>query len=163
MLERLITCLLLFFIFFVSCKEKKADKGEAFRNTKNQFIESPVICDTCITTIIVHHDDCTFCGEITVDSGVVFIPSKILRINDTLIDYSNIEDSSYVPHHQISLKGLTIGKEAFLNLWKDTMNGSDLYKTFRLTGKIIDLKRRVLDNGVIEPYPTLVFKIEELG
>jgi hypothetical protein len=147
---------LLILLFIVACNDSSI-------NTKKQniqFSDKYIVCDTCNSTIIVHHDACTICGEISVDSGTVFITSDILSAIDTLAINSNNLDSFLVSPNIVSLRELYFtDHDYFKKLWKDTINFQDIYKAFRLTGKVTEIKRRVLDNGVIVTYPSLFFKV----
>ena len=65
--------------FLVACKDKTTKTIVAKPKTKITFSDNFTICDTCQMTILVHHDECTTCGEITIDSGAVFLTNKILK------------------------------------------------------------------------------------
>jgi hypothetical protein len=151
------SCLLLLFIF--ACKNDSSEKNKNSKNVKPLFKDLFIICDTCTSTIIVHRNECIFCGEISVDSGSVFYTHKILNIIDTLSDNADQSDTFHINHNLISLKELSIEQTPFFNLQNESIENSEFQKKFRLTGTVVDVKRRALGNGVTEAYPSLVFKI----
>jgi len=144
-----------------SCSNRTTEKN---KDSTIEFSEKYLVCDTCTSTILVHHDDFTTCGEITVDSGTVYLTSAILKKANSLgINFSSTEDTFVGSPNMISLRELFFSDKHDINkLWTDTVDFKDFYKTFRLSGKVIDVKRRVLDNGVTEDYPSLFFKSEKV-
>lgn len=124
-----------------------------------QFSEKYIVCDTCISTIIVHHEECTTCGEITVDSGNVYLSHDILEKCNTLANNPASARSGKFSPNYIFMHELYFSNKGYFNkLWKDK-EFKDYDKAFRLTGKVVDVKRRVLGNGVVEIYPSLFFKV----
>jgi hypothetical protein len=113
-------------------------------------------------TILVHKEDCTTCGEITVDSGTTYLSNAILSITNKLAVNSNDLDSFVLSPNYVPIHELYFADENYSNkLWRDTIKFKDYYKAFRLTGKVVEIKRRVLDNGVVEIYPSLFFKVDK--
>ncbi len=112
-------------------------------------------------TILMHHEECTDCGEIIVDSGTIYLTNTILKKAEKLpvpIDSSNIFSW---PANRVSLTDLYFeDKHYFKKLYTDTVNYKDLYKVFRLKGRITDIGRRKLSNGVVSTSPSLFFRVE---
>ena len=155
-------CSILMIFFLIACNAATVKKNEHSKKQNIQFSGKYLVCDTCSTIIIVHHDECTNCGEISVDSGTVFITSNILRTIDSFGNSLTRIDSTNLFSNAVSVKELYFSDPGyFKNLWKDTVNFMDLYKVFRLTGKVTEIKRRVLDNGVVEENPSLFFKADK--
>ena len=146
----------------MACKDKTSKTIAVKPKAKITFSDNYIICDTCNTTVVVHHDDCTTCGEITVDSGAIYLTKEILKNVENLAINTDREDTFILPPNYIPLHELYLSdKHYFRTLWKDTIEYKDIYKAFRLTGKIVEIKRRVLDNGVVEIYPSLFFKVDK--
>jgi hypothetical protein len=80
---------------------------------------------------------------------------------DTLKDNSDQSDTLFVPHNTISLRELYFADSSYYEkLWPSTSSANNSSKFYRLTGKIVDVRRRVLQNGIIEAYPVLFFKVD---
>jgi hypothetical protein len=146
----------------ISCKEKKIDKLNGDFEEKITFNDEYKICDTCTTTILVHHNESTTSGEITIDSGIVYLSHEILKnVNSLAVNIEPSKKPIISPNHILNRELHFADKNYFNKLWKDTINFTDLYKAFRLKGKVTEIKRRKLENGVIESYPSLFFKVEK--
>ena len=154
-------CSILVVFFLVACNAATVKQNEHSKKQGVQFSGKYLVCDTCSTIIVVHHDECTNCGEISVDSGTVFITNNILKIVDSFgNNLTGIDSANF--SNAVSLNELYFSDPGyFKTLWKDTVNFADLYKAFRLTGKVTEIKRRVLDNGVVETPPSLFFKVDK--
>ena len=101
------------------------------------------------------------CGEISVDSGTIYLTREILKAADTLVYSSENGDTFITSPNVVSLRELYFSDTGyFKRLWKSKTNSQDLPKLFRLTGKVTEIKRRILDNGVVEINPSLFFKVE---
>jgi|GEM_PF-2733979 len=153
---------IIIFILIVACKDKSSKTVDINPKATITFSGDYIICDTCQTTILVHHDECTTCGEITVDSGTIYLTSDIVRSANKLAINSDEPDTFLLPPNYVALHELYFSDKHYFNkLWTDTVNFKDFYKTFRLTGKVVEIKRRVLDNEIVENYPSLFFKVDK--
>jgi hypothetical protein len=96
------------------------------------------VCDTCLTTIIVHHDECTECRDIYVDSGTVYLDHQTVRYFDSLAK-SRIRPADEIGTFDglINTVDMYLEKSTdYKRLWKFPDAG-DLYKKYRLTGRIV--------------------------
>jgi hypothetical protein len=155
---------MIIFVFLIGCRYTKENKT---KDTKPKgtitFSGDYKICDTCKMTILVHHEECTTCGDITVDSGDIYLKKDLLKnINDLAVNTHNSKKSLVLSPNKIPIHELYFANKHYFNkLWKDKIGFKDFYKTFRLTGKIVEIRRRILNNGVVESYPSLFFKVEK--
>lgn len=149
-------------ILLGACKDKTSKTIAAKPKATIIFSTNFTICDTCQMTILVHHEECTTCGEITVDSGAIYLTKDLLKsINELVVNLDKLDSFTLSPNY-ISLHELFFAdKNYFCKLWADTIDFKDLHKAFRLSGKVVKIKRRVLDNGVNEIYPSLFFKVDK--
>jgi len=146
----------------ISCNNKSIKINIDNKKNTIEFFDKYIVCDTCKSVILVHHDECTFCGEMTVDSGTVYLTNKILKSIDTLASNTYNIDTSLESYNKVSLNELYFSdSNYYFKLWKDSINFKDWYKVFRLTGQVTELKRRILSNGIIVEYPSLFFKVEK--
>jgi len=140
----------------------RADVEGIKRINNAPFFGKYILCDTCTSTIIVHHSECTTCGDISIDSGIVYLSNQIINMAITLVTKSDKNDLKHLSPNMISCTELYFSdKNYFSELWADTIAFKDFYKAFRLTGKVIEVKPRVLNNGVSEVYPSLFFKVDK--
>ena len=154
--------IVIIFILIVGCMDRSKTIVDTSTKPTITFSGNYIVCDTCQMTILVHHEECTTCGEITIDSGTVYLATKILEHIDTLAINSDQQDTFLLPPNYIPIHELFFSdKHYFTKLWTDTIEFKDFYKAFRLTGKVIEIKRRVLENGVVESYPSLLFKVDK--
>jgi len=122
-----------------------------------KFIGNYNICDTCKTTIFVHHDECTMCGEITVDSGTVYLTNQILKAANALINYKT--DSFLVSPNTIYINELYFADTSyFAKLYN---NPKTFDKKYFLTGKVVAVKHRHLSDSETEVYPSLFFAVDK--
>jgi hypothetical protein len=139
----------------ISCKSKKADFP---------VLGDYEICDTCISQIVVEHHECTDCRDIIVDSGIVFIPSLIIKTYDSLYKTKS-------PYYQrLLVSELNFNdSRAFDTLWpRQTIrntrgdineNYRNFNKRFRLTGRVVKLERVMSPLGGDITFPSLNFDI----
>ncbi|GAB2833076.1 hypothetical protein GCM10027043_38780 [Ferruginibacter profundus] len=64
-------------IFLAACNDKASKTIAANPKATISFFGDFTICDTCQMTILVHHEECTTCGEITVDSGEIYLSNDL--------------------------------------------------------------------------------------
>jgi hypothetical protein len=153
---------LILITLLIACNNKKNKEISLKQKEKITFNDEYKVCDTCTTTILVHHMESTRSGEITIDSGIVYLSNKILHNIDSLAVNTDNSKSYLIPPIHILNRELNFtDRNYFAKLWKDTVNFTDLYKVFRLKGKVTEIKRRKLDNGEIESYPSLFFKVDK--
>ncbi len=101
------------------------------------------LCDTCISTLIVEHHECTGCSDLYVDSGTLFISSKVLREFDSE-SKKNLKDKDNLFYNEF--KKLNTGDllldddNAFDKLWPVTATWRDWTKKYRVTGRITEYK-----------------------
>ena len=146
----------------MACKNKASKPIANKPKAAITFFDNFTICDTCQMTILVHHEECTTSGEITIDSGAIYLTNALLKnVNKWVVNLDKLDSfvlsQNCVPLHELYFAD----KHYFSKLWTDTIDFKDLYKAFRLTGKVVDIKRRVLDNRVVEIYPSLFFKVDK--
>ena len=126
----------------ISCKGKTSDKLNSDSKAKITFSNEYEICDTCTTTILVSHNESTLSGEITIDSGIVYLSHKILKnVNSLAVNIEPSKKPIISPNHILNRELHFADKNYFNKLWKDTINFTDLYKVFRLKGKVTEIKR----------------------
>jgi len=116
------------------------------------------LCDTCISTLIVRHQECTECSDLYIDSGTVFISSKVIAQFDSeskknLKDKDNIFYSQFKRLNTSDL--LLDNKNDFYKLWPDTVTWKDWGKKYRVTGRITEykgmrLKFKLLDYKLLD-------------
>ncbi|RZJ99380.1 MAG: hypothetical protein EOO43_26545 [Flavobacterium sp.] len=138
------------------------DKKSADHKKKNvlEFRGSYVVCDTCEMTILVEHNECTDCKDIVVDSGAIYISNAILKKAEKLVVEVDTTNLFSVVANRVSVSDLRFeDKNYFKKLYTDTINYSDLYRVFRLKGKIVDIGRRKSKYGIIETSPSLFFRV----
>ncbi|TCC92338.1 hypothetical protein EZ428_11470 [Pedobacter frigiditerrae] len=151
----LFTCLL----FVIACNNKTIETQKSGNwKLKGNY----KICDTCTTIILVHHDECTECADLYVDSGTIFIPTKVLSMIDTLS--LNTKSSIMSQSNQVNLSDINLDDASYFNkLWSDSIKYEDrylkdLHNAFRLKGRILSFERRFF-NGKKSYYPSLYFKV----
>ena len=58
--------------------------GKTQKKSNIQIGGNYKICDTCKTTIIVGHNECTDCADLQVDSGFIYISQNLFDQIDTM-------------------------------------------------------------------------------
>ncbi|MFI5141309.1 MAG: hypothetical protein ACHQII_03035, partial [Bacteroidia bacterium] len=105
------------FLLVISCCTNNVNRHE---NTSIKFFGNYNICDTCQTTILVHHDECTTCGDILVDSGTVYFTNQIYKQANALVDSSAKADSFLLSPNNIDVNQLYFSNpRQFTKLWSD--------------------------------------------
>ena len=131
--------------------------GKTQKKSNIQIGGNYKICDTCKTTIIVGHNECTDCADLQVDSGFIYISQNLFDQIDTMK-----KDTGLFTPNRISASDLYLSdKKYFYKLWPDTINFKDFYKVYRVTGKVTEVKHRVFAEGSREPYPSFYFHVDK--
>lgn len=114
-----------------------------FQKHLNSIIYRPdaaKLSDTCISTLIVGHHECTGCSDLAVDSGTVFVSRKVIAQFDSE-SKKNLKykgDIFYNEFKKLNTSDLLLDDGAdFDKLWPDR---SDLSRKYRVTGLITEYK-----------------------
>lgn len=86
--------------------------------------------------------ECTECKDLHVDSGVVYVPFKV--VNDFKVSKKQRKETGA---HFVKLNTTDLyleDKNDFYKLWPDTITWGDFYKKYRVTGKVVKLKENSL-------------------
>jgi hypothetical protein len=144
-----IVCWLFLFAFF-SCGDSQKKKEISLRDSLFEKIrnrDNVKICDTCLSVLVVSHQECTECRDLYVDSGILFLPRKILIDFDTSIT---------IKGHKMKLNTSDLCLEDradFYRLWPE--NNYDFRKKFRVTGKVVRNEKHSLKFKI--------YSFEEIG
>lgn len=115
-------------------------------------------CDTCVTILIVEHNECTECSDLYVDSGIVFINRNAIKQFDStwLARKNDFEDIRYEHYEKLNTADLCLDdKNDYYKLWPDTISFKDWNKKYRVKGKITKfngsyLKFKLLDYTLLD-------------
>lgn len=155
----LYSLILLSICAIAACNTPNKKRPTLSKKNAIEFRGNYVVCDTCLMTVLVHHDECTDCKDIIVDSGTVYLPHEILKKAENLVVDVDTTNLFSVVANRVSVSDLRFeDRDYFRKLYTDTVNYRDLYKAFRLKGKIVDVGRRKSKYGVIETSPSLFFR-----
>jgi hypothetical protein len=95
------------------------------------------VCDTCWSTLIVKHEECTECKDLLVDSGTVYVDRTTINYFDSLFR-TRKSSPDEIPVHTNLINTMDLYLENpkdFRKLWKFP-DVSDCYKRYRVTGKV---------------------------
>jgi len=155
MKNHLLICLL----FIIACNNKPIQT----QKDSNWKLEGNYkFCDTCTTTILVHHEETTDGGDLYIDSGTIYISKNVLKMIDTTS--LNAKSDIMSQSNQVNLSYINLDEASYFNkLWSDSIKYEDTYfkdlhNAFRLKGKIVSFERRFF-NGKKSYYPRLYFKV----
>jgi hypothetical protein len=140
------TVIILMLGSFISCNVFSPKATIDIQKHFSKIIYSPddaKLCDTCISTLIVEHHECTGCSDLYVDSGIVFISGKVVAQFDSaskenLKDKDNVFYSEFKKLNTSDL--LLYNRSDFYKLWPDTITWQDWGKKYRVTCRIIEYK-----------------------
>lgn len=101
------------------------------------------LCDSCISTLIISHHECTGCSDLSVDSGFVFISSNIIEQFESE-SKKNLKDKDnvfYSEFRKLNTSDLLLDdRNDFDKLWPLTATWRDWTKKYRVTGRITEYK-----------------------
>lgn len=134
-------------LLIISCGEKYRSKDNYILSIRIDSIPDSLLenrnaslCDTCITTLIVRHEECTECKDIYVDSGIIYLSQKI--ISDFISSNLNKQrgksnnKNEYMFSSRLNTKDLYFTNEADLNKLWPTL--SDFHKLYRIRGRVTE-------------------------
>ncbi len=126
----------LFIGIFISCKIPNTNNPIAFQQHLDSItnVLNAIFCDSCVSTLIVEHQECTECSDLFVDSGIVFIGGNAINQFDS--DQKNNRKNRM---HSLKLNTFDLcfeDKNDYYKLWPDTITFKDWDKKYRVTGKV---------------------------
>lgn len=140
------TCILL--LCFFSCHDQSNKKAETERASPAHILtktsdtcsfslrENAQICDTCWSTLIVRHDECTACLDLFVDSGTVYLDHQTIHYFDSLAKTRRSDQEIPAYNGLINTVDLLLeNPKDYRRLWKFP-EAPDLYKRYRVKGKV---------------------------
>lgn len=134
----------LFLGIFISCKTPNTNNPVAFQQHLDSitYVQNAIFCDTCVSTLIVEHQECTECSDLFVDSGIVFIGKNVIAQFD-------FEQKRKTKSRINTLKLNTLDlcfedKHDYYKLWPDTISFKDWGKKYRVTGKVTEYNESYL-------------------
>lgn len=145
-------------IIFYSCSADKTNNLSIKSNAITVDLrENTILCDTCISELLISHDECTDCSDLHVDSGIIFIPNSIFRICDSLVTNDTLisKHADNKGHLYLNTQDLRLtNKDIFYKLWPDTINWKDFNKKYIVKGKITDVavERRMGFNVIVPKF-----------
>ena len=115
-------------------KEILTDSLRIYSDTK--------LCDTCSSSLIIGHGECTECSDLQTIGGTLYVPSLIYKRYDSIIKTDSFYIKKLKKHDLVflNMNDLKLSNESiFTKLWDDTATWKDFYKRYNVVGKVIDL------------------------
>jgi len=149
-----------FVLVLLSCHQSP-QKTNANITPLFQFGADCKICDSCKTVIRVKHTESTDSGDIEVDSGVVYLPQKIVRRLNAKFDSlrKNFKPSLFKPtmaiYDRLNYHDIDLANKSNL-VWENHFGSEQPRKAYKLSGKIVNCKLNDDD------FPRLLFHVDKI-
>ncbi|MFT3793204.1 hypothetical protein [Flavobacterium sp.] len=135
------TVLLLFFAlsFLAGCQRNPSGKRTTTADGQKRldmisYGKTAQFCDSCVSTLVVEHMECTECKDLLVDSGTVFITAKILRQIELHLAKDSKKGNARTKLNAIDL--YFEDPTDFKKLWGDTISWKNWGRKYRVKGSI---------------------------
>lgn len=169
-------CQLIYCVLFLSssCINKRQEEKVVKQNGNKNFriYGNYKICDSCKTRVFVSRANCLFSDEVNVESGILKIPNKILSnykdslISDsismkraTVVNAFDYQTNQFVKN-QVTLNTNKLYLKNFFSF--PLFKSNNYFQIFEISGDVVEIKRRVFDNGIMDSLYTIYFSVDSL-